>query len=119
MVPPRPYRVLAAWSCIVALVVLSLLPKQHMLRTGFGGHIEHILAYLGTAFVVAFAYGHTRRLHIVGGLIAYAGMLELLQNFSPGRTPAIEDFACSSLGVLLGVGLYAIADRVVLMRGGT
>ena len=118
MVPPRPYRVLAAWSCIVALVVLSLLPKQHMLRTGFGGHIEHILAYLGTAFVVASAYCRTRRLHIVGGLVAYAGTLEVLQNFSPGRTPAIEDFACSSLGVLLGVGLYAIADRVVLMRGG-
>jgi len=118
MVPPRPYRVLAAWSCIVALGVLSLLPKQHMLRTGFGGHFEHILAYLGSAFVVASAYGLKRRLYIVGGLIAFAGMLELLQNFSPGRTPAIEDFACSSLGVLLGVGLYAIADRVVLMRGG-
>ena len=118
MVPSRPYRVLvlAAWSCIVALAFLSLTPKDHMLRTGFGGHIEHILAYLGTALVVASAYGATRRLHIVSGLIGYAGTLELLQNFSPGRTPAVEDFASSSIGVLLGTALFTVAGRLVLMR---
>jgi len=119
MAPPRPYRLVAAWSCIVALAVLSLVPKGHMLRTGLGGHIEHILAYLGTAAVVASAYGITRRLHIVAGLITYAGGLELLQNFSPGRTPAIADFACSSIGVVLGIALSALADRLVLMRGGS
>jgi VanZ family protein len=118
MVPPRPYRLLAAWSCIFALAVLSLVPKEHMLRTGFGGHLEHILAYMGTAAVVASAYGFTRRLHVAIGLIAYAGALELLQNFSPGRTPAVEDFACSSIGVLLGVALFTVAGRLVLTRGG-
>jgi VanZ family protein len=118
MVPTRPVRVLAAWSCIAALAVLSLIPKGHMPRTGFGGHVEHILAYLGTALVVASAYGAARRLPIVTGLIAYAGTLELLQNFSPGRTPAVADFACSSLGVLLGVALSTLADRLVLTRGG-
>jgi VanZ family protein len=118
MVLPRPIRVLAAWSSIVALAVLSLIPKDHMLRTGFGGNIEHIFAYLGTALVVASAYGATRRPHTVAGLIAYAGALELLQNFSPGRTPAIKDFACSSIGVLLGVALFTIADRLAPMRGG-
>jgi VanZ family protein len=121
MVPSRPYRVLvlAAWSCIVALAFLSLTPKDHMLRTGFGGHVEHILAYLGIAPVVASAYGATRRRYIVAGLIAYAGLLELLQNFSPGRIPALEDFACSSIGVLLGIALHSLADLRVLMRRGT
>jgi VanZ family protein len=118
MLPSRSYRVFAAWSCIVALAVLSLIPKEHMLRTGLGGHIEHIFAYLGTALVVASAYG-SRRWHIVAGLIAYAGTLELLQNFSPGRTPAVEDFAFSSIGVLLGVALFTLADRLAVMRGGT
>jgi VanZ family protein len=32
-------------------------------------------------------------------LIAYAGVLEISQNFSPGRTPAILDFAAGALGV--------------------
>jgi VanZ family protein len=118
MLPSRPYRVFAAWSCIVALAVLSLIPREHMLRTGFGGHIEHIMAYLGTALIVASAYA-SRRLHIVAGLMAYAGILELLQNFSPGRTPAVEDFAFSSIGVLLGVALFTLADRLALLRGGT
>jgi VanZ family protein len=116
MLPPRPYRVVAAWSCIVTLGILSLVPKDHMLRTGMGGHIEHIVAYLGTALVVASAYGAARRLSISGGLIAYAGTLELLQNFSPGRTPAIEDFLSSSIGILFGVALYTVADRFVLLR---
>ena len=119
MVPPSPYRVVAAWSCIVALSVLSLIPKAHMPRTGFGGQVEHILAYLGTALVVASAYGATGRLRIVAGLVTYAGALELLQNFSPGRTPAIEDFACSSIGVLLGIALFTVADKFVLKRAGS
>jgi hypothetical protein len=32
----------------------------------------------------------------------YAGIREYLRHFSPGRHPAIEDFAASALGVLCG-----------------
>jgi hypothetical protein len=35
---------------------------------------------------------------IVGSFCAYAGVLECLQHFSPGRTPAFSDFAASALG---------------------
>jgi len=37
---------------------------------------------------------------IVLGFWAYAGLLEYLQHFAPGRTPAFEDFAASALGAL-------------------
>jgi VanZ family protein len=110
--PPRLYRVSAAWMAIVALGVLSLLPKEDMVRTSLGGHLEHIFAYAGTACVVASAYGVANSLTIGAGLIAYAGILEMLQRFSPGRTPAIEDFACSTAGVLLGIALFALIDRL-------
>jgi hypothetical protein len=39
---------------------------------------------------------------IIGGFWVYAGILEYLQHFSPGRHPAIEDFAASALGALCG-----------------
>jgi len=116
--PPQSYRVAAAWTLIVAIGVLSLLPKEEMVRTGLGGHIEHVLAYAGTAAVVAYAYGVRRAPVFTVGLIAYAGVLEFLQRFSPGRVSSIEDFAFSAIGVLLGLALFAIADWIVPLAPG-
>jgi VanZ family protein len=39
---------------------------------------------------------------IIGGFWAYAGILEYLQHFSPGRHPSIADFAASALGAFCG-----------------
>ena len=103
----------AAWISIVALAVLSLLPGIYMIRTDIGGHVEHVLAYAGTAFIVAAAYGPKKWLNIAAGLVSYAAVLELLQRLSPGRTASVEDFAFSTSGVLLGVVLFAIAERII------
>jgi VanZ family protein len=98
----RPLRA-AAWFCIALLAVLSWLPGEELVRTGFDGHLEHFTAYFGTMLVIAMAYGASLGLpRPTLLLIAYAGVLELGQNFSPGRHPAIADFASSSLGAILG-----------------
>ena len=39
---------------------------------------------------------------IIGWFWLYAGVLEYLQNFSPGRNPAVADFAASAFGALCG-----------------
>jgi len=46
----------------------------------------------------------------------YAGVLEYLQHFSPGRHPSIADFAASALGALFG-GLTAALLAHFLWRG--
>jgi VanZ family protein len=102
--PPRRYRVSAAWTANVALGVLSLLPKEDMVRTDLGGHLEHVLAYAATACVVVSAHG------TANNPTAYAGSLETLQRFSRGRTPAIADFACSTTGVVLGIAVFALVS---------
>ena len=51
---------LAAWSCIVLIAVLSLLPAEEMVRTSLGGHVEHMLAYAGTVFITGLAYARAR-----------------------------------------------------------
>jgi VanZ family protein len=107
----------AAWISVVALAVLSLLPRAHMIRTDLGGHVEHVLAYAGTAFMVACSYGPKKWPNIAAGLITYAGVLELLQRFSPGRTPSISDFAFSATGVLVGLALIAVAGRIIPRTG--
>jgi len=116
MTTSNAWRYGAAWITIAALAVLSLTPKELMVRTDLGGPAEHVLAYTGTAFFVAAAYGARRWLGIAIGLIGYAGVLEVLQHLSPGRTPSVRDFACSASGVLLGLALFAITDRIVPMR---
>jgi VanZ family protein len=80
------------WCCVILLAVLSLLPTQAMVRTGLPGRLEHFVAYAGSAAIAMAGYGASRgSMQIIGGFWVYAGILEYLQHFSPGRHPAIED----------------------------
>ncbi len=101
---------LGAWTCVVLLAVLSWLPADHMVRTGVDGRIEHFIAYMGTTLFIGAAYAlRLGLLRIMAMLICYAGILELGQNFSPGRHSSVFDFAASSFGVIAG----AIAFQLV------
>ena len=40
---------------------------------------------------------------ILGFFSTYAGVLEFLQRFSPGRSPALGDFAVSAMGAFVGM----------------
>jgi VanZ family protein len=91
------------WCCVVLLAVLSLLPAHDMVRTSLPGRVEHFIAYAGSAAIAMAGYGATRgAAQIIGGFWVYAGVLEYLQHFSPGRHPAIGDFAASALGAVCG-----------------
>ena len=91
------------WACVILLAVLSLLPDQQMVRTGLRGRLEHLVAYAGSAAIAVAGYGASRGgVQIIGGFWVYAAILEYLQHFSPGRHPAIGDFAASALGALCG-----------------
>jgi VanZ family protein len=94
---------LVAWSCVVALGVLSLLPSVNVKRTGFSGHFEHFVAYLLTAGIFCLAYRSRRpSVRIAIGLAAAAALFEIGQYFSSGRTPALADWVASTTGVLAG-----------------
>lgn len=101
----------ATWVCIVAIAILSLVP--HMPRTEMGGHSEHVLAYAGTAFIAAMAYSECGIGIVLFGLVAYAGTLEFLQRFSPGRTSSFEDFMFSTAGVLVGIVAYVFLVKLL------
>ena len=100
------------WCCVVLLAVLSLLPAHDMVRTSLPGRVEHFIAYAGSAAIAMAGYGATRgAAQIIGGVWVYAGVLEYLQHFSPGRHPAIGDFAASALGAVCGGLVIAIVRR--------
>lgn len=102
---------LATWACVAILAVMSLTPAEEIdaVRTNLPGQVEHIIAYAGAAAIAMAGYGLARhRARIIGCFWLYAGVLEYLQNFSPGRDPQLIDFAASALGALCG-GLSVVA----------
>jgi VanZ family protein len=106
------FRVLT-WCCVALLALLSLLPAEEMVRTEFPGKLEHFVAYAGSAAIAMAGYGTSRGVaRIITCFWIYAGLLEYLQHFSPGRHPAIEDFAVSALGASCG----ALAVSLLLVR---
>jgi len=105
---------LAAWLCLGVVAVLSLLPSAEMVRTSLGGHVEHAMAYAGLAALMRLGYPAPGIGRLVLALVAYAGLLECLQNFSPGRGPAVADWLASSIGILIGSGVAHWAAASVL-----
>jgi VanZ family protein len=62
------------------------LPNAYMKRTGFGGHLEHFVAYLLTAGIFCLAYRSRPQSVIIAiGLAAAAALIEVGQSFSPVR----------------------------------
>ncbi len=99
---------------MVLLAVLSWLPADHMVRTGVDGRIEHLIAYMGTMPFVGAAYAlRLGLLRTMAILIGYAGILELGQNFFPGRHSAVFDFAASSFGVIAGAIAFQLVYAVL------
>jgi VanZ family protein len=104
------------WLSIVAgyvgyglIVVLSLLPAQTRPHTGVGGEYEHWIAYALVGGAFAAGYLATRARLFAGlALTTSAAVLELLQNFVPGRTPEFAGFLASSLGAWFGIFLAAL-----------
>jgi VanZ family protein len=91
------------WACVVILGFLSLLPAEDMVRTSLPGQLEHFAAYAGSGAIAMAGYGLNRgAVRVIGSFWIYAGILEFLQHFSPGRHPALEDFAASAFGALCG-----------------
>ncbi len=93
--------------CVLAITVLSLLPGSWQERTGLPGPVEHFIAYSGTGLVLAAVLPRSVLVLAAIALGAYSGLMELLQNFSPGRDPAVRDFIVSSAGACLGAAMGA------------
>ena len=101
------------WCCVIllavlsllpggALAALSLLPAMKMVRTVLPA-LEHFVAYAGLAAVAMAGYGPSRGgVRIIGALCAYAGILEYIRHFLPGRHPSIGKFTGAALGALCG-----------------
>src|SRR5258706_10701060 len=96
----------ATWLCVALVVVLSLVPGQDRPHSGLVGHGEHFIAYAGTGVIAMLSY--RRPLWTIVELSLLSSMLEVLQNFVPGRGPAVIDAVFSTAGAAVGTGMAAL-----------
>lgn len=111
---PRPSPCLIArilfFLAAAAVAVLSLLPQRDLPKVGVSDKLEHALAYFVLAILGSFAFRERRSLlYLLILLCAMGGVIEVLQAFSPGRSPdlidAIADGAGAAAGVLIALAL--------------
>lgn len=74
-------------------------------------HVEHILTF-GSLTLLAMVLWRPWS-SIAGLMVACAGLLELMQGFSPVHEPHLSDWAFSSLGVALAVLVMLAGRRVI------
>ena len=105
----RRFSIVAGFAGYLMIVVLSLLPAQTRPHTGIGGEYEHWIAYalVGGAFAMGY-FAKRARLFAGLALTVSAAILELLQNFIPGRTPESAGFLASSFGAWVGIFVVAL-----------
>lgn len=109
----------AAMCSLVALPVLSWLPSQDMLRTGvLSGSQEHFLAYMISALLVAAAMPRYRFVHVACFYVILATVLELGQNFAPGRDAEAFTALVSMWGAVSGEIVARLVTGVWLERYG-
>ena len=93
----------AGYASVLLIGLLSLIPGELRPDTGAPGKLEHLIAYLGAGFLLSLRPETLRHRWQALWLIPYAGALELLQSFIPGRHARFSDFVVSSTGAGLGI----------------
>jgi VanZ family protein len=104
---------LLGWIAAILLAILSLVPGQHRPQVLADGQAEHLMAYTLTSVALIGGYWHSRRNIIIAlSLTLYAGLLETLQLWVPGRVARISDFTMSALGVFMGLFVLTLGVRL-------
>ena len=109
----RTWRVLL----LLLLVVVSCLALTPKPLEGFESGLDkvsHLLAFTSLAFsgYLGFPVSRGIRAALVIGLLAYGGLIEVLQVIVPGRSSEWGDLLADGIGIAFGMGLAALVLRL-------
>jgi len=97
---------LFAWGLAAAIAFATLGPAEQRPHSILGQNGEHALAFVLLGLV--FGLAHTRnRLQTAAFVIAFTGLIEVLQFLAPGRHARLEDFVVDALAASLGLAAAA------------
>jgi VanZ family protein len=104
---------IAFWACAVAVLALSLAPVTTPMPSTGWDKTNHLLAFSALAFLGRGAFPG-RAVAVLGGLLAYGGLIEVLQSFTPDRSAEWADLLADVMGLLLGEMLGWLVWRHVI-----
>ncbi len=91
----------AFWACVLALLVLSLMPPVPQLPTTGWDKSNHVLGFAVLMLLGSWVYpGHT--MAVLAGLLSYGVSIELLQSLTPYRFAEWADLLADGVGLLVG-----------------
>lgn len=100
----------AFWPVAGAIGFLALYPETPQpaghVFWGLAQYANHVLAFLSLTIIGSVAWGPRPRLLVV--LVLGAAAVELAQAFVPQHRPALEDFAASLVGIVIGLALMRV-----------
>ncbi|MGI4778950.1 MAG: VanZ family protein [Janthinobacterium lividum] len=99
---------LALTSCMVAIMVLALLPLSQPLPSTGWDKSNHMLGFATLAFLSHWAWPG-RTAHALAALLVYGGLVEVLQSFTPDRSADLVDVVADGIGLAIGACIAKVA----------
>lgn len=95
---------IAFFAAAVLVAAVSLVPSTTLPPTSIGDKVEHVIAYAVLGLLAA-ASSERGVMRVILGLAVFGAAIEMLQAFSPGRSPDLLDVVADVAGAGLGCGL--------------
>jgi VanZ family protein len=109
--PIRKLAQIVAWSLAAAIIVLSIVPPGLRPQTAAPHQFEHLAIFAATGFAFGLGFGQMRGLLAVY-LVVFAGLVEFLQLFVPGRHARLSDFVIDAASIFGGLVTEYLAYRI-------
>jgi VanZ family protein len=94
---------LAFWFAVLMLILLTIVPPSIRPTSGVASHhVEHFASFALTGMLYYLSYAHHLFTRLAAAIL-FAGGLEVLQLFVPGRHARLVDFVMDALGACTGI----------------
>jgi VanZ family protein len=99
------------WILAIAIVVLSVVPRELRPVTPAPHHVEHFMTYFVTGF--AFGLGYLRNHFFVAFfLVIFCGFVEIMQLLVPGRHARLSDFVVDAFATCFGLLATLLINQI-------
>lgn len=120
--PGSPALSLTAWHlafsfCVLAVLVLALMPTDMPIPSTGWDKSNHLLAFSVMVLLGRRTYPG-RTIAVLAGLLAYGALIEILQSFTPNRSAELLDLMADAIGLALGWGAEQLARVIRRLQGG-
>lgn len=100
---------LAFLLCLLAVLVLALMPTSPM-PASWWDKVNHVVAFTVLAVLGCWSYPG-RSAKVLLGLLAYGGLIELLQALTATRSAEAADLVANGAGLVLGWQLTRVVRQ--------